>query len=259
MHTHFDRLILGASIRRYAPHLRQGTHRHDTASVTLVLRGMLRETVGRIDATAQSLSLVVKPAGVPHSNLFGPDAIATCQLVLSAEVHDSRRWSESMSRWRWIVGGPSVRAAIALTAVLRARHSSPEDQAEAAEAVLDMLADNGQSKAPPPWLPRVMDLLRDQVDSGVQRIRVADAAAAVGTHPVHLSRVFVRQLGCTVSAWVRRLRAQRAASQLPSTGEPLSAIAMRSGFADQSHMNRSFQRETALLPRGYRELVAGLS
>lgn len=253
-----DDLILRASIRRYEPGFRQPMHRHDTASVTLVLRGMLRETAGRDEVVAQSLSLVVKPEGVAHANDFGPHWVTTCQILLRPEAHDSRRWRDAISRWRWVVGGPSVRAAIGLARLLIAPHSDSDEREEATAAVLDSLGDHGGSKPIPSWLPNAVDFLRERVDSGAQRIRVADAAASVGVHPVHLSRVFLDQFGCTVSSWIRRLRVQRVASRLPATGERLSSLAMRAGFADHSHMNRSFQRETALLPSEFRGLVSSM-
>jgi AraC family transcriptional regulator len=257
-HFRMNDHILGASIRVYAPDLRQDTHTHDTASVTLVLRGMLRETACLNEVTAASLSLVVKPAGVPHADIFGPEPVATCQIILNPEVHDSDRWREALSRWRWIVGGPGVRPALALATCLLAPDRDEEEQKESAAAVLDSLAGGGRRAATPAWLPMATDFLRDQIASGMQCIRVTDAAAAVGVHPVHLSRVFRGHFGCTVSTWVRRHRVQRVACSLATTNETLSTIATRCGFADHSHMNRSFIRETALLPSGFRGLVAGV-
>jgi len=45
----------------YAPHLRQAHHAHETTTVSLVLAGALRESVGAAEEIAQTLSVVVKP------------------------------------------------------------------------------------------------------------------------------------------------------------------------------------------------------
>ncbi|HSE40590.1 MAG TPA: AraC family transcriptional regulator [Acidobacteriota bacterium] len=38
-----------------------------------------------------------------------------------------------------------------------------------------------------------------------------------------------------------------------NSNDSLSEIALRSGFADQSHLTRSFKRETGWTPAAYRE------
>jgi AraC family transcriptional regulator len=249
------KLIADTSIKAYAPHFRQATHHHDTASVSLVLRGMLRETACRTEVTARPLSLVVKPAGVPHADVFGPEPVTTCQILLRPEVHDCQRWRDAVSRWRWVVGGPGVRAALGLARALRAPDADLQELRENVAAVLDALGGHPRLTSAPGWLPRIIGLLQTQIAGGAEHIRVAEAAAVAGVHPVHLSRVFQGHFGCTVSAWIRRRRVQWAAAQLAATDRPLSEVASRAGFADHSHMNRTFRRETALLPSEFRRFV----
>ncbi|HYE94405.1 MAG TPA: helix-turn-helix transcriptional regulator, partial [Terriglobales bacterium] len=110
----------------------------------------------------------------------------------------------------------------------------------------------------PPWLARAVDYLEGEIAAGAASVRVRDAAAAAGVHPVHLTRAFRRRFGCTVTAWARRRRVHRTAAELVDARGTLSTVAHGRGFADQSHMNRVFRRETGLLPAAFRDLAEAL-
>jgi AraC family transcriptional regulator len=54
--------------------------------------------------------------------------------------------------------------------------------------------------------------------------------------------------------YVRRLRVERARADLEKSRDSLSAIALRHGYADQSHFTREFRRATGLTPAAYRRV-----
>jgi AraC-like DNA-binding protein len=54
---------------------------------------------------------------------------------------------------------------------------------------------------------------------------------------------------------VRRLRLEWAAQRLAESSDPLSAVALGAGFADQSHLNRHFRRRYGFTPGEFREAV----
>ena len=101
--------VMAVTFQQYAPCLRQAPHAHDTASVTLVLRGTLREQARGQNVVARPLSLVIKPSGVVHANQFGNEHVSTRQVVLSPTIHDDAQWSRVLGRWRWIDGVPFAR------------------------------------------------------------------------------------------------------------------------------------------------------
>jgi len=47
--------------------------------------------------------------------------------------------------------------------------------------------------------------------------------------------------------------------RLETGDEGISAIALRAGFADQSHFTRTFKRHTGLTPQAYRRTFGNLS
>src|SRR5690349_18796469 len=104
---------------------------------------------------------------------------------------------------------------------------------------------------PPRWVTEARDLLHDPGRVG----SLGELAEAVGVHPVTLARGFRKAYGCSVGAYLRRLRVARAAERLAETDNPLAGIALEAGFADQSHFSNLFRRETGVSPSAFRRSV----
>jgi AraC family transcriptional regulator len=80
------------------------------------------------------------------------------------------------------------------------------------------------------------------------KISTRQLAALVGFSQSHFARAFKRSLGLAPMAYVSSRRIERAKVIMRSTTEPLSQIALACGFADQSHLTRSFQRHAGMSP-----------
>jgi AraC family transcriptional regulator len=238
----------------YQPGLLQERHAHEETTVTLVVAGSLRETVGRTQEIARALSIVVKPGDTEHADQFGESGARTLQISLTAaEAADLRGWEPSARTWRWTHAGPAVPAFLHLLARLRAR---PRDDARIDRGVIEVLASlrevaDDSQREPPAWLRRV----REEIDDTRSGIRVRDLAARAGVHPVYLARQFRRFYGSSVVAHLQRRRVTRAADLIASSSLPLSAVAFQTGFADQSHLNRSFRAGTGFTPGTYARFI----
>jgi AraC family transcriptional regulator len=100
-------------------------------------------------------------------------------------------------------------------------------------------------------------LVREAIDDSPRRaLRVRALAGAADVHPVHLAREFRRYFGVSVTEYMQRRRAQRAAELLADTRRPLSSLSYDAGYADQSHFCRIFKRETGMTPQAFRGIVA---
>ncbi len=77
-------------------------------------------------------------------------------------------------------------------------------------------------------------------------------AAHTGYSRRYLHTLFQRYIGTAPKNFEKIIRMQHAASLL-QTGQTLSEIALESGYADQSHMNRDFVRLTTHTPRELRQ------
>ena len=101
--------------------------------------------------------------------------------------------------------------------------------------------------------PRIVSVARDFVAGHLdEKLTIERIAQAAGVHPTHLARTFSSRTGETIGAFVRRLRAERAKQLLKSSSSPLSEVATRCGFSDQSHMGRILRGIYGLTPRQLR-------
>jgi AraC family transcriptional regulator len=73
----------------------------------------------------------------------------------------------------------------------------------------------------------------------------------------HFSRAFRRTFGVPLMTYVFERRVERAKSMLRGTRDHLTEIALSCGFADQSHLNRTFRRLVGTSPGRWRR--AGVS
>ncbi len=104
----------------------------------------------------------------------------------------------------------------------------------------------------PDWVKLVDEFLKDNFRSPYCLKEIANI---LGIHPVHLSRSFTRYFGCTLANYIRKIRVERALSELLGSKNSLSFIAHDCGFADQSHMVRCFKEFADTTPAQFRKLL----
>jgi AraC-like DNA-binding protein len=83
-----------------------------------------------------------------------------------------------------------------------------------------------------------------------------EIARRLGCSPYHLSRVFHRRTGLTLTRYRNRLRVMRALEAIEAGETDLAGLAVRLGFADHAHLTRTVRRECGRTPRGLRRLLA---
>ncbi|MDB5516607.1 MAG: hypothetical protein JWQ17_3365 [Tardiphaga sp.] len=89
----------------------------------------------------------------------------------------------------------------------------------------------------------VFDRLRDYVLAHLDEpIEVEALAGIAGRSPFHFTRVFTRSVGTTPHRYVVHLRLRRAIELVREGRSSLAEIAVRTGFADQSHLSRWAKR-----------------
>ena len=129
----------------------------------------------------------------------------------------------------------------ARTAALRLSSSLAQpDQAE------KMCARGGLA----PWQRRKIDrYLREHLEHPVQ---VDELAQQIPLSVSHFCRAFKETFGDTPHAYLIRLRLELAQETMLATDEPLSQIALASGFADQAHLSKQFRRVVGETPSAWR-------
>ena len=225
LETHVSGSIV--TIARYAPFQEIRPHAHDEEGLTIVLRGTFLEEAQRRTVVANAGSVATRPHGLRHTNRFGPDG-----AVILAVIPDGDRFDEPIREWRWADNPEAFRAALRLVA---------RDE----DALPNLLATLGPRQRPDRALVARARRLLDDVEA---RLSVSTLAEAMNVHPVHLARQFRQTYGVSPRDYRTLQMVKRATMAILGTTAPLSRIAHDCGFADHSHMCRSFRRVTGWSP-----------
>ena len=228
-------------------------HTHDDPSLCYVFVGRFTEESagGVFDCGADTVKLTV--AGDPHSNHF----IAEESQGLRVDI-DAARFAHApaiadlLARRIFVpragLRGPMMR-------VRREMDANDEVSPLVVEGLLlEVLARLAREAtkgggAPPSWLIRARDLVESLYTTGLS---VGSIAAEVGVPDILLARLWRREFGASIGERVRELRVAQAAHELRTTDEPLTEIATRCGFYDQSHFTNAFRRARGVSPARFR-------
>ena len=101
-----------------------------------------------------------------------------------------------------------------------------------------------------PWQRRKIDrYVREHLERPVQ---IDELAEQIPLSVSHFCRAFKETFGDTPHAYLIRLRVETAQEMMLATAEPLSQIALASGFADQAHLSKQFRRVVGDSPSAWR-------
>ncbi|MFI5178046.1 MAG: helix-turn-helix transcriptional regulator [Vicinamibacterales bacterium] len=236
----------------YAPG-RDVDESHDRTRFMLVVRGGVAEA-GRGRPSDRASSLFFQAAGEPQVFRAGREG-ATC-LILEMDdtwLARARQQAPVLARSAAFRSGLLVHLAHRLHGEFRLRDEvsrlAIESLALGVLAEASRRAARASRDAVPAWLLQA----RAFVDGHfAERLLLATVAAMVGVHPVQLARGFRRSYDTTFASYVRDVRLEFAREQLVASPASLSAIALASGFYDQSHFCRLFKRSTGLSPQEFR-------
>jgi len=84
-------------------------------------------------------------------------------------------------------------------------------------------------------------------------LRVEALAERFNMSPRNFTRVFTRQVGVAPGRYVEQCRLERARQYLEETGESLSEISARCGYATADGLRLAFDRNLGIAPRAYRK------
>lgn len=97
---------------------------------------------------------------------------------------------------------------------------------------------------------KIKEYLRCNADSG---LTASKAAKALGYNPDHLCRIIRRDSGMTLSAYLNKLRLDKAKNLLLNSSMKISDIAYACGFSDDKYFMKLFSKKENITPTEYRE------
>ena len=86
-----------------------------------------------------------------------------------------------------------------------------------------------------------------------ERITIEDLADALGVSASYLSRLFKKEMGVSVSAYIRNRKIDMAKNLLRFSDASMIEIANRLAFSSQSHFIQQFREVVGMTPKRYRD------
>lgn len=234
-------------------------HVHDRTVFGVMLEGSFEDRMaGRVYDCAPS-TVFTEPAGEVHENRIERAGAHVLVVLPDSRVEETFRPVRTLlDRIHHFSHGEI--AELARRAGREMRAPDPDARSEIESIVLEMMGVAARPDAPPEesrppeWLERARDRIHGTFRDSPT---VAEIAADAGVHRVHLARAFRAHYHVPVGTYLRRLRLEWSAAQLVEDQGSLSAIALRAGFADQSHFTHAFKRYLGVTPGAYRGRRAG--
>lgn len=240
-------------------------HSHPTWTVAVVERGAARFTVDASDERAGSGELFVLEPEAVHTGMAAVRE-GWQYKVLYIEPELLSTWAEhdepAPRAARWTV----FRDAALRDALLHAHRLLAEEPPGLAvdQAVLRAVEGLRPHLRPGPPHPgrgrsehaAVRRAVAHLSERFAERVPLAELAAVAGLSRFELVRRFGAQIGLTPHAFQTNLRIARA-RELLAAGSPPAAVAAACGFADQSHLTRTFRVAVGVTPARYARAVRG--
>ncbi len=235
----------------YAAEGWMSAHEHPESHIVLCLGGAIQHHSGKESFLVAEKSVAYVPAYETHSDLFR-GAVHTFQITLNEECcgfNPGKSRSQSLHR---------LHRSASLMSSLYREFKSPDKYSNLMlqSLTMELLVSVHRQKETPcgdscrnRWLEQVRDLLHEELSETLQ---LESIAAKVGVHPAHLTKAFRKKFGQSIGEYVRGLRIARARHLLESSDMSIGAIALATGFVDQSHFTRTFKKSLGRTPHAYR-------
>ena len=226
-----------------------GEHR-DSAHICFLAYGAMEERRGRSSVWRVAPNVRVSPTGDAHACCYG-NVGGRCLVIEPMVGLGADDGVPSPHEPTIVQDARMVELAARVYHELRADSPHSVSGLVIESIALEVLAQSARwerrraERHPPKWLGQLQDFL---VSDLAVVPDLCTLAVLAGVHRVHVARAFRDHLGCTVGDYMRRLRVRRACELLTCTVLPLTDVAMRAGFFDQSHMTRVVKHFLGVTP-----------
>ena len=243
--------------KAYSSHVTLPLHAHELPHFCFVLAGNYQENIAGRSFERRPAALVFYPPDVSHGEEHfsnGRHFLVEIDLKGLDKVRD---YGAGLCEPVLLEGDSSLWLAARMYREFTERDAFSALALESISTeLLIAVSRRGTARAeqkPPAWLARVKEFLHQNFS---QPPTLDDLASAAGVHPTHLARVFRQFERCTVGDYIRRIRIEYVRERILGSSEPLVEIALAAGFADQTHLSRSFKRVTGMTPTEFRRIFA---
>jgi AraC family transcriptional regulator len=243
-----------ATVLGYEPRAQLSRHYHAAATLSLMLEGNQRESVGQRHYECVTHSAVLKGAGIEHANTVGDRVTRGLFVEMSDETEAALRGTAGKPLGaEYFSDGATRHQVRRIARELRLRQPGASLIVEG--LLFELLGTLVRKRALERTHPGDLRLRRamEFLEANFQRrVTVAEVAAQSGIHPSYLAELFRGRYATSVGEWVRNRRLEFARDALRNPAMPISCVAVKAGFADQSHLTRLFRARFGVTPAEYR-------
>lgn len=235
-------------------------HSHDQLGIGVMLAGAQRSWSCRGEVESRPGDLVMVNPGEMHDGLPFADAPRSWHTIyFDPDLVAQELAGEDLSATE-IAPTATDPAMAAHVLRLVARLSGPAEPLAVEEGALVVLVEavRRHGLARRRRMPALagIDRARARIDAAPEApVTLAELAEDARASRFQLIRGFVREVGATPHAYLVQSRL-RLARRLLAAGEAPAEVALRAGFADQSHLTRAFARQFGVTPGRYRAALS---
>jgi AraC family transcriptional regulator len=229
----------------------EGWHSHNNAHITLFLKGGTTEKRKHLSETVGSGSILFYHSGELHLNQNTLFPSRNINVEIEENIFKELEINES------IIEKSIQNTTLAKFLILKVFKETQTPDTFSSDTVTMLFSQllNANKhferfEKSPFWVKSLSELLND---CWYQNPSLKDLSKALQLNPITISKHFPKYFGCTLGEYMRRIKINRSLSLIQSDENNLTEIAMKCGFADQSHFIRTFKTQTGFLPKQFQK------
>jgi AraC family transcriptional regulator len=234
--------------------LRVGRHFHENATLCVLLRGAARDVFQSKTVEFYPGGVIFRPPQEVHSHQYGDSGTVALVIEVPSRWLRAQTPLQSLSEVRFGQRPAALVDSAQLISQLRDDNVSEPELEESCLALLSLFESEACCACDSEGIGRIRALLEDDF---VLNHPLAELSRIASLHPAYLVNAFRKRYGCSIGQFRRRRRVALALNKLWNTDAPISAVALESGFYDQSHCTNEIRRHTRQTPAQLRGLMGG--
>lgn len=240
----FDSDFCTVSVVSYESPVSEEWHFHNNFHLSAILRGGNLESRKSADIQVLPGKLLVYPQGEIHRNRFTEFPSKNLNLEIKDTFFkecDLKPGEMNFTRHDTICSYFNL---IKIYRELMINDQYTRDTIHI--SLRSMFSKKENTKAKPPWLKKLHEIIEDQWDKFVP---LQELASELQVHPVTVSKYFRTHYHCTLADYLRKIKVEKALHLILHTNKSATEIAFICGFSDQSHMTRLFRFYVGFTPK----------
>ena len=238
------------SLTNHSPNSKILLHSHDKPYFCLLASGVYKEKSKATDIITYG-EVLYRTANYEHSNSFSNKGC----LCLNIEINDYEQFI-TLNELKLPTNVSKQKATVELYKLLYGLKRGLSNDIlniycyESMIEIINIFNGKGDIN----WVKKIKELISD---NPLETISLDKLSLEFSLHPNYIVRKFKETTGFKLSEYLTNIRLEHSIKHLLLNNEPITAIALESGFYDQSHFNKNFKNHIGTNPKHFRKIIKG--